>query len=453
MEYLRYAYNNAFRYPKRLITLIIAVALAIFGILSIVSVTTNLQRMNDEMIIELENNNINTKQLYIKAQTLDAAVNKELLSKVNALTESESGYYFEKFSDYLWRYSYLFPWFEIENKINLELDPILLDTSAKEYGLADKIIYGRYFSDDPNEIILSVDLLQGFINKQEVFHTGEVVLTDSERTNLKKGGGEIIDPEDILGKSIDFTYDALFGIETDSNNKVLYTISETESLSLKVVGIFDPNVGYQTIGDSWIPLSIKEEFVSKNSKFAVYNPANVSLSGQIAIRAHNPTLITGLKQNITNMGYIAVPTVAEDVYVKNQITQQIVYKNLYQLALYSAIAISLVSLIVMITLIVAERKYDFILQRTLGAGNKQLYTLFVLELLITTLIGSLSGLWLTLVFLQTGLDKLIGLSYYLNGSIAALTIGAVPLLTVIIGILQLKSSFKSIISVELARGE
>jgi len=448
MEYFRYAYNNAFRYPRRLITLIIAVALATFGILSIVSVTTNLQRMNDEMIIELENNNINTKQLYIKAQTLDAAVNQELLPKVNALAESESGYYFEKFSEYLWKYSYLFPWFEIENKINLELDSILLDTSAKEYGLADKIINGRYFSDDPNEIILSVDLLQRFINKQEVIQSEEVVLTDVDRTNVNKGGGEIIDPEDILGKTIDFTYDGLFRIETDS-----YKVSETESLSLKVVGIFDPNDGYQTIGDSWIPLSIKGEFVSKNSEFAVYNPSNGSLSGQIAIRAQNPTLITGLKQNITDMGYIATPTVAEDVYVKNQITQQIVYKHLYQLALYSAIAISLVSLIVMITLIVAERKYDFILQRTIGAGKTQLYTLFVLELLITSLIGSMSGLWMTLVFLQTGLDKLIGLSYYLNGYIAALTIVAVPLLTVIIGILQLNSSFKSIISVELARGE
>lgn len=452
-EYLKYAYNNSFRYPNRLLALLIALALATFGILSLVSVTFNLQKTNSQMIDELENKNVNTKQLYLTAKTIEKPVEANLLDEIEQIPEVDGGYYFEEFSYYLWQHSYMLPWIKLDEKLNLELQPIMLDTnSAKEYGLEDKLLYGSYFTDNPNEIILSLDVVNRFINQDEVFNdNGYIILSEANRQDLKSGEGESINPEDLVGQTIEFYYDFNFMVDKETYEKPMYKIADPKSIELKIVGIYDPTIGYQTIGDAWLPLSLKESFNGLNTDSSVYNNDNSSLSGQIALKTTDPTYLEGVQKKIADLGYYAKPTIKKNVQIQNEITQRKVYQNFYQLALLSAIIISLVSLIVMITLSIAERKYDFTLQRTLGAGKKQLFLLFGLELSFIALIGTISGLWLTLIFLQSGLDRLLGFSFYLNGYLTLTVLIIIPTLTLIIALIQLNNSYKKQIASELAR--
>ena len=443
LEYFKYAYNNAFRYPRRFVALIIGVALATFGILSLLAVTTNLQKSNDHKIYELEHGNINVNQLFVLPQTIEKPVSEEFLAQINSYPEVDKAYYFEDFSYYLWQYDYLIPWINLDSKLNLELKSILLDiNSAKEYGLAEKIVYGSYFTDNPNEVILSISVLKAFIKEEEVFNNNLVVLTDSIRQGLKQGKGEAFTPDELIGETVSFTYNFNFELDEEKN----YKVTEPESVDLIVVGIFDPSIGYQTIGDAWLPIELKESLSKLESN------QNTAMGKQIIVRAASVATINNLKKSIEMLGFATAPTIEENTSVQNQLIETTVRKLFMQIALVATIIISLISLMVTIVLMITERQYDFFLRRALGADKNKIVFLFTIEIFFITFVASLFGLLLTLLFLQSGLDELLDFSFYLAGGVAFLTIIGIPLVSVLVSAILLNNSFKKQVNIGLARG-
>ena len=448
LEYIAYGYNNAFRYPRRFLTIVIGVALSTFSILSMLSVTTNMHRLNEHLLFSLENSDVNYNQSYIQPQTFENPVTKTTLEQALSIKEVESGYYFEDFSYYIWQYEYLLPWFELKNNLNLELKSIFLDvSSAMDYGLNNKIIYGSYFSDDPNEIIISENVLNRFIHEVQVFKDGYIILPENIRSDLSDGEGESINPEDIIGQSITFTYNFDFELDTTNQEEPLYKMSNPKSIDLKVVGIFDPSQGFQTLGEAWIPLSLKEKLTGLD-----IDSLDSKMSGQIALKANDPSQVESIQQKVKDMGYYSILTLEGKPNITNEILQRNVHKFFYNLATISIIIVAIISLMIIGSLMISERKYDFTLQRAIGAAKKQIIILYAIEMFYISVIGVLFGLIFTLIFLQSGFDILVGFNFFLYGNITIMTITFIPIITLILSVIQLNNSFKKQTATGLAEG-
>ncbi|WP_442601954.1 ABC transporter permease [Paenibacillus sp. KN14-4R] len=442
-EYISYAYRNALRYPKRLLTMMIGIALATFCILSLLSIVTTTSAVDKHTISEMETKNVNYKQVDIAPKTVDQVVTPELIKEFQSSSAVSKAYYYEDLSYNLWYFKFLIPWMSWKSKLNIEMSPIMLDVAAaKEYGLDQKIVAGKYFSGDPNEIIISQDLLSKFTEQEKVLQGQDVIISESLRKELIAGKGDRVKEEELIGQSVSFVY-ALDWV-TERN------ILDTYSVPLKVIGVFDPKIGSQTQGDVWLPLGIKAslrklDFTSQMSK----------LSGKMAVQATDVTATNQVITQADQLGFLAGKTLQMDGLMSKILTSSKVQNWIYKIALIIAVIISVVSLIVICYLVISSKVYEFILQRALGLTRSQLIGLFSIEMCMIAVLGSLLGLLLTLLLLNTNLNQLLSLnmSMYLSGSLTVLVLVSIPLIVLLLAFLLIHRASRTQLSLGLARGD
>jgi ABC-type antimicrobial peptide transport system permease subunit len=422
--------------------MVMGIALATFSILYLFSVVTNLQMNNKYAMQDITNQNPNYMQFTVSTKTIDLPVTRDISKLLSKLDGIEKSYYYEDMSYHLWQYEYLAPWIEWDKKLLIEMQPILLDvTEAQEYGLDKKVIYGKYFSGDPNEIIISLELFNRFVAKSSVIQDNISIIPESYRASLKKGNGTKINPQDLIGQVVPFMYAIDFGEKFPE-------MKSLNSVPLKVVGIFDPGIGYQTQGDVWLPLTLK----SSLSKLDVTSPAT-SASGKMTVRINDDSFSSGFIESMDNSGYFVTRSYQLDGSDKTQLSRLKVQQVFYSYGYITAVIISLVSFIVICFLVISGRKYELILQRALGLTKQKMFLLFSLEMCIISAIGTIFGLFSVLVLINCGNKLLFHTNYYLPGDITLLVVGAVPLIVTGISYVLIRYTIRTNIAISLARRE
>ncbi len=447
IEYIKYAYNNAFRYPKRFWTMIGGVALSTFCILSLLAVITSIQSYNNHISTSLQNQNMNNKQWCIAPKSADTPVTISDLTEYQSLDGIEKAYYSEELSYYLYQSAAYIPWIEWNGLMNLSLNPILLDVgSAREYGLEDKLIEGSFFSGSPDEIILSKQVLQRFIKSDEVIQDKAIILDGETQVSASDGRGIVLKPSEIVGKTIELVYDMRFDFDRPKDSSLVY-IESTKSIPLKVVGIYDPTVGYETKGDAWLSLALKQRLHGLD-----LTAESSQLSGQITLRVSNPTETQPVIDQAKKMNVDAKRTLEEDASIASALKLKKVENILYTFAFYTALIVSIISLIMICSLKIAERQYDITLQRSLGASKREISTFFSFEMLFVSSIGVMFGLLFTLLFLTSNVNELIGIYFYLDGSMTMKTMIIIPIVTLVISYVQIQLILRRQIILGLAKG-
>jgi hypothetical protein len=441
-EYIRHAYHNAFRYPVRFLSMVSGIALATFCILYLVSAVDSQYDNNRYAIRSITEQNLNYTQFTLSTKTVNRPVTGETLEQAAALQGVKKGYYYEDMSFYLWQYEYLAPWIEWENKLLIEMQPIMVDvTGAQEYGLEDKVIYGRYFSDDPHEMMISADLFNHFVQKNAVIQSNTSIITEEHRASIKKGNGTPVDPQSLVGQVVPFMYAIDFGED-------IRQIKELHSVPLKVVGVFDPGIGYETQGNVWLPLSLK----SSLPKLDLTSLAT-GASGKLAITIENDSYSGKLTGYAEKAGYFVSRSFQLSAADKSTLSGLKMQQPFYSYSLIIAVIISLIGFIVICFLVISGRKYELLLQRALGLTKSKTILLFSLEICIISIIGTMLGLVIVLALINGGSKWLFHSNYYLPGDITLLVVGGLPILATGISYVMIVYSSRTPISIGLARGE
>lgn len=273
-----------------------------------------------------------------------------------------------------------------------------------------------------------------------------IVIDDSKREVLKKGAGIKVNPEAILGKSIDLTYK--IGSQVDKE-KGSYYINSKKSVPLKVVGVYDSETGYQTPGNVWLPLNLKSELEGFNTEGLAGN-----LSGKIALQ-HSTFFLTSTDNNIVKDLGLSIHHFKEpDMFFESAINGNQVREWMYSLILLASIILGITCIVVISYLISSERRYEFQLSRALGASVKQVRRLFLLELFFVSGIGSLVGLMISLVIANsTVISEWIGVKILLDGWLTIVIVSLLPILSTLIGFLNVSLGVKRDVSFTLKLGE
>lgn len=438
MDDLKYAYNHIHRFPASFGIMVICIALSTFCILSSYSIVEDLKIRNQSLIARA-NQQVNYNQLEIATKTVDRPVTEQTLEKALSIEGAVQGYYYEDLSYYLWQYGYLAPWIEWNEQLNIELSPILLNVQqAQAYGLDQKIVYGQYFSGAADEAIISLELFNKFIHKDKVIQDNKSIISEENRNLVKRGSGESIDLGELVGESVSFMYAIEFGDEFPQ-------LTTLHSTPLKIIGVYDPDIGYKTQGDVWLPMDIKERLTALD--FA--NPES-NFSGKAVIRTDNITDATALlsDQNLADFLMKRTESLGTMEY---GFTMGKVQQSFYSLAFTVSVVISLVSVMITTLLMITRRTYEFILQRALGMSRGKQVRIFTIEIFIVATIGTLLGLLITLVLLQSGLLDSIGFYLYLPGSTTLLVIILIPFIVAFIAYLFLLMIFRKPIASGLVK--
>lgn len=425
MDYIKYSYQNIQRFSVSFSIMMICVALATFCILSVYSIV-EVQKIYRENAISQSNKNMNYNQLEIATKTVDRPVTMKTMEDTISLEGVVSGYYYEDLSYYLWQYEYLAPWLEWENNLNLDLSPILINVDqAQEYGLDKKIVHGRYFSGDPNEVIISRDLYNKFIHKDKVIQDNKGIISEEDRNNLKKGSGESIDLSKLVDQKVSFMYAIDF-------EELFPEFRGLHSIPLTVVGVYDPGIGYKTQGNVWLPITIKEKLTALD-----FSKPESIFSGKAVIRSDNLLDSTKLMANQEFANLLVKRTETPNYLERSSNLFSLAQNTFNSLSFVVSVIISVICVIGTSLLIIVRRNYDFILQRALGIARSKQILLFTVEILIVTIMGSLLGLFLTLALLQSGLLDAIGFNLFLPGSTTLLVVLLIPLIATCIAFLSL----------------
>lgn len=438
MDDLKYAYNNMHRFPASFGIMVICIALSTFCILTSYSIVEDLKIRNQSLIAQA-NQNVNYNQLEIATKTVDRPVTEQTLEKALSIEGAVQGYYYEDLSYDLWQYGYLAPWIEWNDRLNIELSPILLNVQqAQAYGLDQKIVYGRYFSGAADEAIISLELFNKFIHKDKVIQDNKSIISEEDRNLVKRGSGESVDLGELVGESVSFMYAIEFGDEFPQ-------LTTLHSIPLKIVGVYDPDAGYKTQGDVWLSMDIKERLTALD-----FAKPESNFSGKAVIRTNNIVDATALlsDQNLADFLMKRTEPLGTMDY---GFTMDKVEQSFYSLSFVVSVIISLVSVMITTLLMISRRTYEFILQRALGMSRGKQIRIFVIELFIVSAIGALLGLLITLVLLQSGLLDSIGFYLYLSGSTTLLVITLIPLIVTFIAYLFLLMIFRKPIASGLVK--
>ncbi|MFZ3579186.1 ABC transporter permease [Virgibacillus sp. DJP39] len=446
VEYIKSAYSNMFRFPNRFWTIIVTVSLATFCLLGLTSMIQTAKSYNQHKVESLMAENINAQQYIVQTASIEKEVDPNQVSTLTDIVGAQSGYYFEDLTKFIWDYDYLIPWINFNDQLIIETKPMMVGLESNATALKEKIKLGGYFTGDPNEIIISEKLLNQFIKSSEVIDGKVIVINDSRRAALKNGEGIKVTPKAILGESIDLVYKIKFQVNEEAGS---YTVNSRKSVPLKVVGVYDPKIGYQTPGNVWLPLNLKNDLEGFNSEDLTNN-----LSGKIALQHNTPFLSSGINDQIRELGLSIHQSEEPNRFFESSIKGNQVRQWMYSVILVSSIILGITCIVVISYLISSERRYEFQLLRALGASVRQVRKLFLIELFFVSGIGSLLGLMISLfVANNTTISEWIGVKILLDGWITIIIVCLLPILSTLIGFLNVSLGVKRDVSFTLKLGE